>query len=189
MKTEEKFKIWDATEPSIPEIRDYLNRICGKAPLTLVYKNTDGTLKYCHEVLNEPFVGIMIEDIIFYAKGFENKDMYDENCKLVWPDISVENVNKWLSQNSQLFPTKPHLLNKRDALLLSTKQKDLNLTLQILDYHHSKNSSLKMPKFRYSVGWHDSNRYSTSVFYANGSTTMKRYLEEYGDFWFCSDKP
>lgn len=37
MTQDEKFAIWDATHPEVKEVREYLDRLCGKTPLPLVY--------------------------------------------------------------------------------------------------------------------------------------------------------
>lgn len=70
METQEIFRVFDACQPSVAQVRAYLERISGLSPFDLIFsKNGKETItdKIGHG--QGELVGIVIDKTIFYAKG------------------------------------------------------------------------------------------------------------------------
>ena len=190
MNKEEKFKIWDATAPTVSEVREYLDRICGTTPLPLVFKTEDGKLLFDNQIRDYPFVGILIENMIFYAKGFSNRDRYDENgCTLLYHNLSVQDVENWVKQNIDAFAPDAHPVYENNAVLLYKHQDELRQTAEILEYHKPFKQDLRLPKLHKSlIPWFEEGTSSTTVYHIDGETRSSYFLESFGDLWVCSKK-
>ena len=190
MRKEEKFKIWDATSPDVSEVREYLDRLCGTTPLPLVFKAEDGKFLYDNQIHNLPFVGILIEDTIFYARGFSNRDRYDKNsCSLLYRDLSVGDIENWIKQNIDTFASDAHPVYEQDAVLLHKHRDKLLQTIKILDYHRISGKDMRLPKLHDTlIPWVKKNPSSISVYHLDGMTRTSFFLEVFGDLWVCSKK-
>lgn len=179
MKQEEKFKIWDATEPTVAEVKEYLNRLCGQTPLQLVFRNQKKELVYSDTILTDhTFVGILVSQTIFFARGYTAEDAAkDEQGEL--KEVYAKDVFSWV-ENNPLFPPNSRPLLKSDRELLSHYDKELLNTLAILEYHR-----LKMPYYRYDIGWLEGNDDSVFLTDNNGETRLNYFLQCYGDIWIC----
>lgn len=182
MTQEEKFKIWDATSPQITEVKEYLNRLCGKAPLQLVFRSPQKELVYSYQILAEhTFVGILVSQTIFFAKGYTVEDAKKEK-KGELKEVYAKDVFNWV-ENNPLFPPNSRPLLKRDRQLLSHYNKELLNTLAVLEYHR-----LKMPYYRYDIGWLEGNNDSIVLIDNNGETRLNYFLQCYGDIWICNSE-
>lgn len=184
MKTEEKFKIWDATSPSISEVEAYLDRLCGKTPLQLIYKTTDNKFLYVNEVIaNGNFIGIVINDMVLYAKSFNKQDIPPGK-----QDLAVKFICRWIAANP-LYSENAHPVYKNDVRLLEGNFNDFITTMKILKYH-----KVKIPEIKYydMIAWvkpatdENSNDYFCS--HDDGGARLDHYLEMYGDILICSPK-
>ncbi len=185
MNKEEKFKIWDATNPSILEVKEYLNRISAITPLQLVFKTQDGTLIFDNHIRNLPFIGVLIENIIFYAKGFSNQD----GCDLESHDLTVGDINNWIKQNIDAFAPNAHLAYENNAVLLYLHQDELRQIAEIFHYHQTFKKDLRLPKLHNRlIPWFKEKPNSTDAYHIDGITRASYFLEHFGDFWICSKK-
>lgn len=186
MDTNEKFKIWDATEPQVSEVRAYLDRICGKTPAQLVYKNEDGTFSYTDTVCKErPLIGVLYYGTVFYLRAFCNQDLYDEtdgnfSCE---KSVHVGNVNDWISKND-FFAPEAHIVYESDYRRISGHGEEFWTTLEILEYHQ-----LLMPGFKRSFYWFSEAPEDGRIYDDEWQGYMSNHLKSGGVFWICSPKP
>lgn len=182
MTQEEKIKIWDATEPTIAEVKEYLKRLCGQTPLQLVFRNQKKELVYSNTILTDhTFVGILVSQTIFFAQGYTvNELKKEENGEL--KEVYAKDVFNWV-ENNPLFPPNSRPLLKSDRQLLSYYKQDFLNTLEILEYHR-----VKMPYYRYDIGWLEGNNDSRVLLDNNGETLLNYFLQCYGDIWVCNSE-
>lgn len=176
MNLQEKFKIWDATSPTVTEVKAYLNRLCGKTPLTLVYKRPDGKVLRTDKVeTDKKFIGIMIEDTVFFARGFTRADITEEQ-----KDVCAADIRAWTKVNPE-FPPFSYPVTETECLLLAAHREELDTTVECLAWHN-----LSMPRFskNLGVGWLCEE--NTDCRHEDGDTCLSRYLEMYGDIWICN---
>ncbi len=90
MKKHEKFKVFDACQPTVSEVKEYLERISGEAPFNLIFvkdgkKNITNKLK---KDLGE-LEGVIIDRTIFYTKCLDRayRDTLPEDTKLSAEDV------------------------------------------------------------------------------------------------------
>lgn len=190
MNKEEKFKIWDATFPSVSEVKEYLDRICGTTPLPLVFKTDNGKFLFDNQIRDFPFVGVLIENMIFYAKGFSSRDRYEENgCTLLYHNLSVKDIDNWIKQNIDAFAPNAHPVYENNAVLLYKHQDELRQTAEILEYHQAFKKDLRLPKLHQKlIPWFQEKPTSTDAYHIDGMTRASYFLESFGDFWICSKK-
>lgn len=184
MKQEEKFAIWDATHPEVREVRAYLDRLCGKTPLPLVYQTEDADKKVVTDVLPDEtanLVGILIdENTLMYLKAITAKDIKQllENSSICV--LRETNVNAWVKEQFTDFPN-PRAATKQDIKLLDKKRADVLTTFDILDYH-----GVKLPK----PCWEHLGRLNKGADVVerwDGDTRIDYYVEAYGDLLVFAD--
>ncbi|MBR1648679.1 MAG: hypothetical protein IJ689_03670 [Alphaproteobacteria bacterium] len=185
MKRSEKFKIWDATKPKIGEVKAYLNRLCGKTQLQLVYYDPQEQHFYFTNTIDKEaqFVGILIEDTIFHVLGFSRNTLYGE-CGdiLLEHPLCVGDINHWCAKQ-MFFGQRVRLLNEDDYRLLEENEVAFHDTLGVLEYHE-----VSMPACQRFPCRFGKNPASSVCRMENASFQMRKYLEEQGDFWFCSNR-
>lgn len=175
MNKEEKFKVWDATNPKVRDVKEYLARLCQKASVPLVYKNTDGQFVYTKQFIpGGAFVGIMLGSTIFFSKGFRKEDIPEGK-----DIIRIQDIYDWV-QKSGFYPQHARPLTKDDARLLDVHGKQFRNTLDILEYHE-----LFMPEFFHEIVWLDT--ISGEELCSGWSYTfhINSYLESGGHIWIC----
>lgn len=184
MTQQEKFEIWDATHPEVREVRAYLDRMCGKTPLPLVYQTEDVNKKVVTDVLPDEkanLVGILIdENTLMYLKAITAKDIKQllENSSICV--LRETNVNAWVKEQFTDFPN-PRAATKQDIKLLDKKRADVLTTFDILDYH-----GVKLPK----PCWEHLGRLNKGADVVerwDGDTRIDYYVEAYGDLLVFSD--
>ena len=184
MKTEEKFKIWDATNPTIGEVEAYLALLCGNTPLQLVYKTADNKFLFVNEVIPKAnFIGIVVKDMVLFARGFSKSDI-----PLGKQDLSVQFICKWI-RATPLYSENAHPIYENDVKLLYNNFNDFLTTMKILSYH-----KVKMPEIKYydEIAWvkapTDENSKDYFCTHDDGGARLDYYLEMYGDILICSPK-
>jgi len=185
MTQEEKFAIWDATHPEVREVRAYLDRMCGKTPLPLVYLYPK---EQCSKVVTDflpeekdHLVGILInENTMLYLRAVTFKDMKCVIGDRLLSDIRENDVNNFVKKQ---FTNMPHIrvATKKDVALVDKVHSKLFTTLEILDYH-----GIKLPK----PCWEHLGRTvknSNFINYWDGEALLYYYLKDYGDLLVFSD--
>ena len=183
MTQDEKFAIWDATHPEVKEVRAYLDRLCGKTPLPLVYLYPkEHYSRVVTDVLPEEkdhLAGILLnENTVLYLKAFTKKDF-----KSLFDKDSVDNateqcISAWVKSQFSTLPN-ARAATKQDIELLYKKGERVLTTMEILDYH-----GIKLPRWKY-LGW--LNKGSYEIEDSEGSARIYHFLEVYGDLLIFSD--
>ncbi len=184
MTREEIFRIFDAVQPSIEDLNAYLDALCGKTPLKLAY-DVNGARVYTHDVLKtECFVGIVIENTLFYAKGFSRKDLFDDQGNKLYKDmeLNVQDILNWIEKHSgTTFSSKAHPMTDDECHLLNKNSVKLEETVLILKRH-----GLSMPKSD-PLAVLNEKKDCTFCEYFEGHSRMEHFLN-YADFWICAPK-
>lgn len=184
MTQQEKFEIWDATHPEVKEVRAYLDRMCGKTPLPLVYFKTKEDVTVGRDVLPDKLanlVGILIsEDTVMFLKAITARDIKQllENSSICV--LRETNVNALVKEQFTDFPN-PRAATKQDIKLLDKKRADVLTTFDILDYH-----GVKLPK----PCWEHLGRLNKGADVVerwDGDTRIDYYVEAYGDLLVFAD--
>lgn len=184
MTQEEKFKIWDATNPEVKEVKAYLARMCGQTPLPLVYQTDDVQKKVVTTVLPDKkgnLVGILIdENTMLFLRAVTAKDIKQllENSSICV--LREPNVNALVKAQFTDFPN-PRAATKQDIKLLDKKRADVLTTFDILDYH-----GVKLPK----PCWEHLGRLNKGADVVerwDGDTRIDYYVEAYGDLLVFAD--
>lgn len=182
MTREEIFKILDAMQLSVEDVNAYLDALCGKTPLKLAYE-TDGSQLFTHNVLPKgKFLGIVINDILYYAKGFTRQDLFDGNNQKIYDDLSVQDVLDWMKKHIGVpFSPQVHPMTDNERYRLEEHKKEFDETLLILKRH-----GFTMPNGSTLAVLEDSPQ---SVFcdFFDGHARLEHFLG-YADFWFCAPK-
>lgn len=177
MNRNEKFAVWDATHPQIAEVKAYLDRLCGKTPLNLVYK--DGNDLIVNNQIKpkqlKQLVGILLDDeTVLHLRAFT----YDDAKPLLDGDsgnISTRMVVAWVSSQMATF-SNARPAQEADIKLLDRHKDKLKTTLEVLDYH-----GVKLPKFgKNGQVWLSTNPDSVFCKHWNGEGRLEYYLQ-----WFC----
>lgn len=185
MTQQEKFEIWDATHPEVKEVRAYLDRICGKTPLPLLYlypKEVDR--KITQDVLVEEkdrLVGILLnENTVVYLRALTKDDissLYEGDA--VW-SVTDKEIKAWVKNHFTDLPN-VRAATEKDIKLLSLKRSAFSVTLDILQYH---GLNVPRPSFTH-LGWIKDNSYV--IKHWEGETRIFYYLESSGDLLVFSD--
>ena len=181
MKTNELFKIIDACDPSISQIKAYLERMSRQAPppFELIFKReeklflTKQISANCGEL-----IGVILDNHIFYitplTKEFLNKI----------PEPTFEDVlefGKKLDPNAQPRPlTKEHLLIFAQKTKLFTNLRERLAVFGIKLPEFPKNYLLFNDKgegFVYDLDFEEDGLSSSRV---------SEFLQIYGDIYFCA---
>lgn len=185
MTQQEKFEIWDATHPEIKEVRAYLDRMCGKTPLPLLYLNPrENKANVTRDVLIEEkdrLVGIFLdENTVVYLKSLTKdsiSSLYEGDA--VW-GLTDKEVKAWVKNHFTDLPN-VRAATKKDIKLLNNKRHLFSTTLEILQYHHLDTPHLSSTH----LGWIKDNAYT--VEHWDGETRIFYYLEHCGDLLVFSD--
>ena len=177
MKTNELFKIIDACNPSISQIKAYLERISGQTPeaFELVFKK-DGKLFNTSQIAANQgeLIGFVFGKTLFYFKALTKEAL--ENKK----DFSLQDV---LDFGKQLHP-KASPLTKEQILMVAKKAKSYaNLCDRLSVFGYSipalPNSYLLFKDGNvvlFDLEFEDTN-------YSNFS--ISNFLQDYGNIYFC----
>ena len=151
MKRDELFRIWDATNPTFDDIKAYLDHFCGTTPLELAFKDKNGNIFYQNMIdKDSSFIGIVVNDTIFYSRGFTKNDMYHKDgVSLRYEDLSVGDVTEWIKEVA-ILPQTAHLVREIDCAKLDTNWQKFITTIKILKHH-----GIEMPKFNREIFWFD----------------------------------
>lgn len=185
MKREEMFRIWDATQPKVEDVKLYLDRICGKTPLLLAWKEKD-KLTFSYEIKKEAaFVGFIIEDTLFHSRSFTYQDMFDKNGKPFFNELKVGNILGWMENHKSIyhFTNETHPLKRSEAWLLELCCDKVKDTIDILDYHNLKVEDTAEDKLAFLTD----DEAEVSCKRLIGSTRLSYFLETGGVFWFCTN--
>ena len=182
MTREEIFKILDAMQLSVEDVNAYLDVLCGKTPLKLAYE-TDGSQLFTHDVLpKSKFLGIVINDILYYAKGFTRQDLFDGNNQKIYDDLSVQNVLDWMKKHIGVpFSSQVHPMTDDERYRLEEYKKEFDETLL-----RGGGDGFTMPNGS-TLALLEENPESKFCDYFDGSSRLEYFLG-YADFWFCAPK-
>jgi len=183
MTQKEKFEVWDATHPEVKEVRAYLDRLCGKTPLPLVYLyQEENSSKVVTDVLpdeKDHLVGILLnEKTVLYLKAFTKNDFYSLYDRDSVYDAIEQDINSWIKKQFTVLPN-AHAATKQDIELLYKKEANILTTMEILDYH-----GIKLPRWKY-LGW--LNKGAHDIEDSEGVTRIYYFLESDGDLLVFSD--
>ncbi len=109
MEKKEIFRIFDACEPTIVQVKEYLERISGNSPFDLVFmKDGNEVITRCIKKDMGELLGIVIGHMVFYAKGLGR----EEGKALSQDEITIADV---FAYGKKKFHPKAFPMN-RDAL-------------------------------------------------------------------------
>lgn len=178
------FRILDAMQPRIRDLNAYLDAICGKTPLKLVYE-VDGNLFFTYDILKRgKFLGIVIDNTVYYAKGFARKDLFDVNGKRLYADfeLSVQDILNWMKKHvGSPFSSKVHPMTDDERYRLEQHREELDETILILKRH-----GFAMPNSS-TLAVLNENPESRYCDFFDGDSCLDNFLG-YADFWFCAPK-
>lgn len=180
------FKVLDAMEVELPDLESYIHMKSNhviKTPLTLVYMLERGQKPiYKNEydpAMKDIFVGILVEDVIFYAKKFP--------CSLAngKPLHLITGKDMVAVMPQAKFPDNAFLITEKEEILAYSHSQEWYETYRILADRH------------WDIGdVHDTGHYieikengSALIFYPSADTYYS--FEEYskfGDLVVCSPK-
>lgn len=88
MEKEEIFRIFDACQPTIAQVREYLEKISKESPLELVFRKNgkDSITKKIDRNMGE-LVGIVVGTTIFYTKVMTWNDVKFMNSEVTAKDV------------------------------------------------------------------------------------------------------
>lgn len=124
------FRVFDACQPTVAQVRDYLERISGNSPFDLIFINDEKTkiTKNLDYNLGSLF-GVVIETTVFYTQVLSQKDNKDNRR------FSTEDV---FAFGNKIYH-KAHPLNK-EAIQLLGKNKEayeaLGNMLEVFGYYN-----------------------------------------------------
>ena len=176
MNRNEKFAVWDATHPQIIEVKEYLDRLCGKTPLNLVYKDGNDLIvtNQIKQKKLQQLVGILLNDeTVLHLRAFT----YDDAKPLFGTegDIDTRTICTWVSSQMATF-SNARPAQEADIKMLDRHKDKLKTTLEVLDYH-----GVKLPKFgKNGQVWLSANPDSVFCKHRNGESRLEYYLQ-----WFC----
>jgi len=183
MKLEEKFEIWDATHPKIKEVRMYLDRLCGKTPLSLLYIEPKGKCVTKSILPKEKgyLVGIFINKTsILCLKSLTKNDLKSLCDNGSTECVTEIEVNAWVKKQFADY-SNAHVATMADIKLLDDKHDAVLTTLAILKYHH-----VKLPKLCWEqLSWLEKG--ADTVDNYEGKTKIWYYLRTYGDLLVFSE--
>ena len=182
MTKEEKFAIWDVTHPEVKEVRAYLDRLCGKTPLPLVYLSEETHQRVITDVLPEEkdhLIGILLnENTVLYLKAFTKDDFKSLYDRVSVNNATEQDISAWVERQFTTLPN-ARAATEQDIELLYKKGERVLTTMEILDYH-----GIKLPRWKY-LGW--LNKGSYEIEDSEGSARIYYFLEDDGDLLIFSD--
>ena len=168
MTEKERFRVWDATDPSVGEIKKYLQQKCSQTPLPLLYIPED--FDYCvHNDWNvlagkeATFIGVLLDEkTLLYLKTLTKDDLKDNF-----------DINAWIKEQFTIFPSRA--ATEQDIIKIKENRSKLEETFEILDYHGINN----LPR----LCWDTLVWLKDGTFHATWrKIAIPCYLQNYGEF-------
>ncbi|MBR1840949.1 MAG: hypothetical protein IJ778_02340 [Alphaproteobacteria bacterium] len=146
MTTQEKFAVWDSTQPTLAEIEAYLERMRGDTPLKLVYRTSDGDIVNNHYIsrFRAEFLGILLPE----SNKLVRMKTLDTKLFLAIPnreDVSVvrNGMRKYMAKlttNINYIDAKGiripiRIANQGDMEKLNAHLQEFEKTLSVLKYY------------------------------------------------------
>lgn len=78
MQKEEIFRVFDACQPTVAQVKEYLERISGVSPFDLIFKK-DGKEYFSKKIAPDmgELVGVVVDKTVFYVKPLTFDDVKD----------------------------------------------------------------------------------------------------------------
>ncbi len=75
MEKKEIFRIFDACQPTVSQVKEYLKKMSAISPFELIFRK-DGKEIFTHEISNDSgeLIGVIVDKTIFYARTMTYKD-------------------------------------------------------------------------------------------------------------------
>lgn len=146
MTTQEKFAVWDSTQPTLAEIEAYLERMRGDTPLKLVHRTSDGDIVNNHYIarFRAEFLGILLPE----SNKLVRMKTLDTKLFLAIPnreDVSVvrNGMRKYMAKlttNINYIDAKGiripiRIANQGDMEKLNAHLQEFEKTLSVLKYY------------------------------------------------------
>lgn len=179
MTNQELFRIFDACQPSVIQVKEYLKRISGVSPFDLIF--VKGNLNKITNKINPntgELVGIVIEKTIFYIKGFEKKEVPDGQ-KITTDDVFA--FAKKLYPKSRALPMT--LENLQTLAKNREKFEDLCQMLSVFGYEPPL-----LQEAYLLLGENGSSTcgdYYTADGSPDGATDISSFIKNYGKIFYC----
>ena len=178
MNTQEVFRVFDACQPTVAQVQEYLERISGHSPFNLIFAK-DGKEKVSQKLdynLGQ-LVGVVIESTIYYTQVMSKKD--NPNDK----DVSF---NDLFAFGRQIHP-KARPLNLKDLKLLGKHKKEYKKLCDMLSVFGYSAPALQNCYIAPSCERKDSYAKTYDLFGdCDGATDIANHLHFY-NIMFCAD--
>ena len=176
MTKEEKFKIWDCTNPTADEVLHYWQRLTGRTPLSLIYY--DAQKRHCFRMkkfLPEKasfLFGIMLPNTTKIVRLTPISKTNSDFCaKHRTPFYIITWFNKKFCTN-----VKSWVASENEIKILKNYQKDFEATIDVLKHF----GICDVPQINWDfIAWMNDN--SLTCKYENGEIKLQQYLLNYGD--------
>lgn len=176
MEKEEIFRIFDACQPTVAQVKEYLERISKESPFDLIFCK-DGketiTKKIAYD-LGE-LIGIVVEKNIFYTKPLTKSDI---SCL---DDITAHDVFAF----GKKIHAKALPLNQKTISLIEKHYNDFLQLADMLDVYgypkvYTQQQFLLIDDFdKNTFG-----QYYKICSGCDGATLIRYFLKKYGDIYF-----
>lgn len=179
MTNQELFRIFDACQPSVAQVKEYLERISGVSPFDLIFvKGNQNRITNKISPDAGELVGIVIEKTIFYIKGFEKKEAPDTQ-KITTDDVFAF-AQKLYPRNRALPMT---LENLQTLVKNREKFEDLCQMLSVFGYEapHLQKAYLLFGK----NGSSTCGDYYTADGSPDGATDISYFIKNHGKIFYC----
>lgn len=184
MTKDELFRVMDALNPSLSDVRDYLDRMCGVTPMELVYLK-DGKFVFSNSYeanSADELFGFSIPD----TKKIICRKTLNRDCikKLDLENHATlaQNIQDWLVR--EFYPFKARTAQEKDIDVFYKHRGAFRETLEILQYKGV--SELPKPNHVFPA-WFRAKIGVCSDF--NGMSNLPHYLRCYGDILIFVDFP
>lgn len=180
MDKQDLFRIFDACQPTVAQVTEYLERISGKSPFRLIFvkdgkEKTTKTIEKGLGVLS----GVIIEDTVFYTKVMTKQDA-DENQQLTANDV-FEFGCRCINQGARP-------LRKADILLLGKHREAYNSLLDRLSFFGYSAPILQDYYLKLNLpGAYTSCANCDLTGYSDGHPSIANFLH-FHDIIFCSER-
>lgn len=178
MEKEEIFRVFNACQPTVAQVKEYLEKISGDSPFDLIFRK-DGKEFFSKKITPNmgELVGIVVEKTIFYAKQMtyaDTKKLDTVNARAVFD--FAKNIH------SRAMP-----MNMKTFTLLKNHHEDLHELSQKLEV-------LGYPKIyrqqTYLLFEKDSDAEMTSIYNLIhgfvGNSSIEFHLRMNGNIYFCA---
>lgn len=115
MDKKDLFRVFDACQPTVAQVREYLERISGNSPFDLIFVD-DGKEKITRNLNYNmgSLLGVVIESTVFYTQIMSKEDNNDDR------DLTADDI---FAFGRKIHP-KARPLSKADVLLLGRYKKE-----------------------------------------------------------------